>query len=98
MLPPDLNNIVDEFANNAGHPFKKTLAVLQFVADNRDAYTLRNVSRRGRGDSFDELTPWMKYVVVTNLEVIHRMRLTLRYNPRRYYKSSWVGEIPWIHT
>jgi len=96
MLPPNLNNIVDEFANNAGHPFKKTLAVLQFVADNREAYTLQNVSQRG--DSFDDLTPWMKYVVVTNLEVIHRMGLTLRYNPRRYYKSSWVGEIPWIHT
>ena len=81
MLPPELKNLVEEFATNAGHPFKKTLAVLRFVNAHRDTYALQNAYV----DTFDELSPWLKFVTITNLEVVHREGLTLHFNPMRWY-------------
>ena len=98
MLPSEVRNLIQEFVTPS-----RTVEVMKFVSANRDEYFKRHFYC-GAGNycgrtSYNDLTPWMKYIVITNLEhIFMNPQLNLGYNPRRYFRNSLAGEVFWIHT
>ena len=83
MLPSDLRNLIQEFVTPS-----RTVEVMKFVSANREAYT--GIHASPNVYTFDQLTVWRKFVTITNLERVHREKMTLWFNPMRYYSRYFV--------
>ena len=83
MLPSDLRNLIQEFVTPS-----RTVDVMMFVSANREAYTRIHASPNVH--TFDQLTVWRKFVTITNLERVHLNKLTLQFNPARFYTRYFV--------